>query len=165
MTPCFSTRTDRHLDLVDGVVQCRLFWYRYLHEFHSCPEDVTNTSLAQMDLWRIEGGVMWKTPVTNNQVFVHIRSIGRYDSRGTTCHWEIDKKRTTGDLYLPASRAIHRRWGGGSWTLPSPRWCHSLLFYHRSPRYISLKELAAPGRGWNLQRHQLLSTTGASDHI
>ena len=47
MTPCFSTRTDRYLDLVDGVVQCRLFWYRYLHEFHSCPEDVTNISLAQ----------------------------------------------------------------------------------------------------------------------
>ena len=130
MTPCFSTRTDRHSGLVDGVVQCRLFWYRYLHEFHSCPEDVTNISLAQMDLWRIGGGVMWKTPVTKNQAFVHIRSIGRYDSRGTTCHWEIDKKRTTGDLYLPASRAIHRRWGGGSWTLPSPRWCHfsSTLF-------------------------------------
>ena len=52
---------------------------------------------------------MWKTPVTKNQVFVHIRSIGRYDSRGTTCHWEIDKKRATGALYLPASRAIHRR--------------------------------------------------------
>jgi len=67
------------------------------------------------------GGVMWKTPVTKNQAFVHIRSIGRYDSRGTTCHWEIDKKRTTGDLYLPASRAISRRWGRGSWTLPSPR--------------------------------------------
>ena len=79
---------------------------------------------------------MWKTPVTNNQAFVHIRSIGRYDSRGTTCHWEIDKKRATGDLYLPASRAIHRRWGGGSWTLPSPRWSHSsstlflLVTYH-----------------------------------
>ena len=52
---------------------------------------------------------MWKTPVTKNQAFVHIRSIGRYDSRGTTCHREIDKKRATGDLYLPASRAISRR--------------------------------------------------------
>ena len=41
--------THRHSDLVD-VVQYRLFRYRYLHEFHSCPEDVTNTSLAQMDL-------------------------------------------------------------------------------------------------------------------
>ena len=56
-----------------------------------------------------QNAVLWKTPVTKNQAFVHIRSIGRYDSRGTTCHWEIDKKRTTGDLYLPASRAKSRR--------------------------------------------------------
>ena len=40
-----------------------------------------------------------------------------------------------------------------------------LLFYPLSPRYISRRKLAAPGRGLILQRHQLLSTTGARDHI
>ena len=41
----------------------------------------------------------------------------------------------------------------------------TLLFYPLSPRYISRRKLEAPGRGLILQRHQLLSTTGARDHM
>ena len=49
------------------------------------------------------GGDVEDTCRTYYRTFVHIQSIGRYDSIGATCHRESDKKCTAGDLSLPLS--------------------------------------------------------------
>ena len=44
------------------------------------------------------GGDVEDTCRTYYRTFVHIQSIGRYDSIGATCHRESDKKCTVGDF-------------------------------------------------------------------
>ena len=95
-----------------------------------------------MDLRRIEGGVMWKTPVTNNQAFVHIKSIGRYDTEGQLvigrltsnvpleiCIFQRPGQYTEGEA---ESHRLSPRLGGATPLLPL------------SPRYISPKENSRP---------------------
>ena len=84
---------------------------------------------------------MWKTPVTKNQAFVHIRSIGRYDSRGTTCHWEIDTyhRRSVSSSVQGNKPKVRQRVMDSPLASVVP-----LLFYPLSPRYISRKETCSP---------------------
>ena len=49
------------------------------HEFVGCGDRGNSDAVQYLS------GYMWKTPVTNNQAFVHIRSIGRYDSSVPVC--------------------------------------------------------------------------------
>ena len=62
------------------------------------------------------GGDVEDTCRTYYRTFVHIQSIGRYDSIGATCHRESDKKCTVGDFvssivlgHLPRAEAESHR--------------------------------------------------------
>ena len=105
---------------------------------------------------------MWRTPGTSNQAFVHIKSIGRYDTEG-----QLVIGRLTSNV--PLEICIFQRPGqyteGEAESLrPSPRFGGATPLLPLSPRYISRKETAALGSGLKLQRHRPLSTTGARDH-
>ena len=96
---------------------------------------------------------------TYYRTFVHIQSIGRYDSIGATCHRESDKKCTAGDLSLPLSWATYRGRRRRVFDSPLPR-CH-FSSTSLSSLHITKGHFAALGSGLKLQRHRPLSLAAA----
>ena len=71
------------------------------------------------------GGDVEDTCRKYNRTFVHIQSVGRYDSIGAACHRESDKKCTVGDFvssivlgHLPRAEAESHRLDCPTATLP-----------------------------------------------
>ena len=105
----FNTRPKRYSGLVGDVVRRRKYVrYMCLHVFHSCLLDANKHSLNQMDLWRIEGGVMWRTHIGSRTKRLYTCECRKIRSMGATCHRENGQICTVGNRYLPLSLAIHR---------------------------------------------------------
>ena len=140
----FNTRPKRYSGLVGDVVRRRQYVrYMCLHVFHSCLFDANKHILNQMDLWRIEGGVMWRTHIGSRTKRLYTCECRKIRSIGATCHRENGQICTVGNRYLPLSPAIHRE--EKRRVFDSPDFPSEVpLFVPLPPRYISRKETSRP---------------------